>query len=105
MAVLFSATKQNISLYINNIYKEGELEEHGTVKEYLMVQAEGKRKVNRLITFYNLDTIISVGYRVKSFQGTQFRIWATQRLQRSSDPGLCHQRKTTGPKTVRNPNN
>lgn len=78
---LFGQTKQNISLHIANIYKEGELEKEATVKEYLTVQTEGNRKVSRKISFYNLDVIISVGYRVKSSQGTKFRIWATQRLR------------------------
>ena len=78
---LFGQTKQNISLHIANIYKEGELEREATVKEYLTIQTEGNRKVSRKISFYNLDVIISVGYRVKSTQGTNFRIWATQRLR------------------------
>lgn len=81
MATLFSQTKQNISLHINNCFKEGELEKAATVKEYLTVQKEGNRNVNRKIEYYNLDVIISVGYRVKSKQGTQFRIWATQVLR------------------------
>lgn len=81
LAELFQTTKQNISLHIRNIYKEGELQEPATVKEYLTVQQEGNRSVNRKITYYNLDLIISVGYRVKSHRGTQFRIWATQRLR------------------------
>ena len=81
MAELFQSTKQNISLHINNIYKEGELEKESTVKDYLTVQSEGKRQVKRKITIYNLDVIISVGYRVKSQQGTRFRIWATKVLK------------------------
>ncbi len=81
MSSLFDQTKQNISLHINNCYKEGELDKAATVKESLTVQQEGQRKVTRKINFYNLDVIISVGYRVKSNQGTQFRIWATQRLK------------------------
>ena len=76
MVELFSSTKQNISLHIKNIFKEGELNQNSTVKEYLTVQIEGTRRVNRKITIYNLDVIISVGYRVKSQRGTQFRIWA-----------------------------
>jgi hypothetical protein len=78
MVDLLKSTKQNISLHINNVFKEGELESKSTVKEYLTVQFEGKRKVNRSVKYYNLDVIISVGYRVKSKRGTQFRIWATQ---------------------------
>lgn len=81
MAELFQTTKQNISLHIKNIYEEGELEEISTVKDYLTVQTEGKRDVQRKINFYNLDVIISVGYRVKSHRGTQFRIWATKQLR------------------------
>ncbi len=80
MALLFNQTKQNISLHINNCYKEGELEKTATVKKSLTVRIEGGRKVERLIEYYNLDVIISVGYRVKSKQGTQFRIWAKNGL-------------------------
>jgi hypothetical protein len=78
MVELFQATKQNISLHINNIFKEGELAPDSTVKEYLTVQTEGKRQVKRIVKIYNLDVIISVGYRVKSKRGTQFRIWANK---------------------------
>jgi hypothetical protein len=78
MVELFSSTKQNISQHITNIFREGELEPNSTVKEYLTVQLEGSRKVKRKITRYNLDVIISVGYRVKSLRGTQFRIWANR---------------------------
>ena len=81
MAVLFQTTKQNISLHIKNVFDEGELEEISTVKDYLTVQTEGKREVRRTINIYNLDVIISVGYRVKSHRGTQFRIWATKQLR------------------------
>lgn len=81
MAALFQTTKQNISLHINNLFEEGELNREATVKDYLTVQTEGKREVSRSIEHYNLDVIISVGYRVKSNRGTQFRIWATQRLK------------------------
>lgn len=66
MVEFFNSTKQNISLHINNIFKEGELYATSTVKEYLTVQMEGERKVKRKLTLYNLDVIISVGYRVKS---------------------------------------
>lgn len=81
MATLFMQSKQNISLHINNCYKEQELDKFSTVKEYLTVQKEGNRSVKRTIEYYNLDVIISVGYRVKSKQGTLFRIWATQILR------------------------
>jgi len=81
MVDLFQTSKQNISLHIQNIFEEGELEESSTVKEYLTVRPEGPRQVQRSIAHYNLDMIISVGYRVRSHVGTQFRIWATQRLR------------------------
>ncbi len=81
MAELFQTTKQNISLHIRNIFEEGELDENSTVKDYLTVQLEGSRRVKRATQFYNLDVIISVGYRVKSHIGTHFRIWATKRLK------------------------
>lgn len=77
---LFERDKSVISRHINNIYKEGELDRIATVAKNATVQIEGKRKVEREIEFYNLDVIISVGYRVNSKQGTQFRQWATQRL-------------------------
>jgi hypothetical protein len=81
MAELFEATKQNISLHVNNVFKDGELEPGSTVKEYLTVQFEGKREVKRKVLYYNLDVIISVGYRVKSKRGIQFRIWANKVLK------------------------
>jgi len=81
MASLFNQTKQNISLHINNCFNEQELDRESTVKESLTVQNEGNRSVKRKIEYYNLDVIISVGYRVKSKQGTQFRIWATKILK------------------------
>lgn len=81
MADLFQTSKQNISHHINRIFEEGELAPEATVKNYLTVRQEGKRQVNRSLDYYNLDMIISVGYRVKSHVATKFRIWATQRLQ------------------------
>ncbi|MHB8276983.1 MAG: virulence RhuM family protein [Candidatus Humimicrobiaceae bacterium] len=89
IAELFQSTKQNISLHINNIFKEGELSKSSTVKEYLTVQNEGKRKISRNIEYYNLDVIISVGYRVKSHLGTQFRIWATKLLEEYITKGFA----------------
>lgn len=89
MAELFQTTKQNISLHIKNIFEEGELTENSTVKDYLTVQNEGSRKVSRNVTHYNLDVIISVGYRVKSLRGTQFRIWATQVLKEYMKKGFA----------------
>lgn len=81
MATLFNQTKQNISLHIANCFKEGELEKVSTAKKSLTVQKEGNRSVKRKIEYYNLDVIISVGYRVKSKKGTEFRIWATRILK------------------------
>ncbi|MEY4627826.1 MAG: hypothetical protein RLZZ595_152 [Bacteroidota bacterium] len=81
MAELFGQTKQNISLHVNNCFKDKELIKKSTVKESLTVQKEGSRTVKRKLEYYNLDVIISVGYRVKSVQGTQFRQWATERLK------------------------
>jgi len=78
MVALFQQTKQNISLHISNIYSEGELDRNATVKESLTVRMEGKRTVKRSVEYYSLDVIISVGYRVKSQTGTQFRIWANE---------------------------
>ena len=75
MVELFQTTKQNVSLHVGNVFKEGELEQEATVKEYLTVQNEGNRKVTRKVKYYNLDVIISVGYRVKSKRGTAFRTW------------------------------
>ena len=78
MTELFQTSKQNVSLHIQNIFADGELSEDSVVKESLTTAADGK---NYATKFYNLDVIISVGYRVKSLRGTQFRIWATQRLR------------------------
>lgn len=80
MADLFQSSKQNISHHINSIYEEGELLPEATVKKYLTVRQEGSRDVKRLLDYYNLDMIISVGYRIKSHIATRFRIWATQKL-------------------------
>ena len=93
MVQLFDSTKQNVSLHINNIFKEGELEPNSTVKEYLTVQIEGNRKVKRKVQIYNLDVIISVGYRVKSKQGTKFRIWANKVLKDYLLKGYALQQK------------
>ena len=78
---LFQKSKATISEHIKNVFEEGELDVSATVRNFRTVQTEGKREVERAIDYYNLDVIISVGYRVKSPQGTQFRIWATQRLK------------------------
>ncbi len=89
MAEIFDTTKQNISLHLNNIYKEGELNKFATVKEILTVQKEGSREVQRNIEFYNLDAIISVGYRVSSSKATLFRIWATNILKEYLTKGFA----------------
>ena len=81
MAELFQTSPQNITIHLKNIYEEGELEENSTCKDFLQVQKEGKREIERNQKFYNLDVIISVGYRIKSNVATRFRIWATQRLK------------------------
>lgn len=81
MVHLFNTTKQNISLHISNIFREGELRKEATVKEYLTVQTEGNRQISRKVLYYNLDVIISVGYRVKSQRGVQFRQWANKILK------------------------
>jgi hypothetical protein len=81
LAELFRTTKQNVSLHIRNIYAEGELLPEATVKDFLTVQTEGNRQVKRKVDFYNLDMIISVGYRIKSIVATKFRQWATRHLR------------------------
>lgn len=81
MADLFGVTPQNITLHLKNVYKSGELQEEATRKESLLVQVEGRRQIARKVLNYNLDTIISVGYRVNSHRATQFRIWATSVLK------------------------
>ncbi|MCD4794825.1 MAG: virulence RhuM family protein [Bacteroidales bacterium] len=81
LAVLFNRDIKTIGKHINNVFKEGELEETSTVANFATVQKEGNRTVERQIEHYNLDVIISVGYRVKSLQGTLFRQWATKRLK------------------------
>ena len=81
MAILFGKDKRTISEHIGNIFSEGELKKNSTIRKFRTVQTEGNREVERELDHYNLDIIISVGYRVKSVKGTQFRIWATQRLK------------------------
>ena len=80
IASLFEKNKSTISRHIKNIFDEGELEPNSTVANFATVQNEGGREVKRNVDFYNLDIIISVGYRVKSLRGTQFRKWATKHL-------------------------
>jgi hypothetical protein len=81
MAVLFDKDTDTIGLHLKNIFKEGELDQAATTEESSVVRQEGLRTVRRKVRSYNLDAIISVGYRVNSKKGTQFRMWATQRLR------------------------
>ena len=81
LAQLFECSTDNVSLHLRNIYKEKELEENATTEEYSAVQIEGKRKVKRKMTFYSLEVIIAVGYRINSTRGTHFRRWATDKLK------------------------
>ena len=81
LAELFQTTKQNVGQHIKNILADGELEASGTVKDSFTVAREGRRNVKRLVEHYNLDMIISVGYRVNSHVGVHFRRWATERLR------------------------
>ena len=81
MAELFDCSVENIIFHLKNVFESTELIEKATTKDYLVVQKEGKREVKRLVKIYNLDAIISIGYRINSLRGTQFRIWATQKLK------------------------
>ena len=81
LATLFDRDIKTIGKHISNVFKEKELDKNATVAKFATVQKEGDRTIERQIEYYNLDVIISLGYRVKSKQGTQFRIWATQRLK------------------------
>jgi len=89
MSELFQTTKRNVQMHIANVYSEGELEEGATMKESFTVRNEGKREVEREVAHYNLDVIISVGYRIKSLRGTQFRIWATKVLHEYIQKGFA----------------
>ena len=93
MAQLFEKNTDTIGLHIKSVYKTGELKEKGTTEKYSVVQTEGNRKVRRELNFYNLDMIISVGYRVNSKRGTQFRIWATQILKEQMLKGYSLQKQ------------
>ncbi len=90
---LFQVQPQNITQHLKNIYAEGELQETATCKDFLQVQAEGDRQVKRRQKFYNLDAIISVGYRVNSLRATQFRQWATQVLREFAIKGYVIDRE------------
>lgn len=93
MAELFDVTTANVNTHIKNIYEEKELVQNLTIKEFLIVQKEGVRKVSRSIEHYNLDVIISVGYRVNSKRATQFRQWATQVLKEFAIKGFVLDKK------------
>jgi hypothetical protein len=80
MAALFGKGRSTITEHIGNVYDEGELEQNRTCRKFRQVRQEGTREVVRELDYYNLDVIISVGYRVKSLRGTQFRIWATKQV-------------------------
>ena len=81
MSEVFDTTPENILMHLKNIFKDNELEESATTKDFLVVRTEGNRQVERKLKHYNLDAIISVGYRVNSKRGTQFRIWANNILK------------------------
>lgn len=81
MAKVFDTTSENIVMHLKNIFAEQELIEQATTKDFLVVRQEGSRQVRRKLKHYNLDAVISVGYRVKSASATKFRIWATARLK------------------------
>jgi hypothetical protein len=81
IAELFECSTDNVSLHLKNIYRDGELDEAATTEEFSVVRQEGQRQVKRNILFYSLEAIIAVGYRVNSTRGTQFRIWATEKLK------------------------
>lgn len=89
MAELFQRDKSTVSRHIKNIFAEGELQQEATVAKFATVQMEGNRQVTRDIEYYNLDVIISVGYRVKSLRGTQFRIWASSVLKEYMKKGFA----------------
>jgi hypothetical protein len=93
MAELFQVQPQNITMHLKNIYAEGELPEAPTCKEFLQVQFEGKRRIERKRKFYNLDAILSVGYRVNSVRATQFRQWATNVLREFAIKGYVLDKK------------
>ncbi|WP_215879646.1 RhuM family protein [Acidithiobacillus ferriphilus] len=88
MAELFATTPENILMHLKNVYQEGELRESATAKDFLVVRQEGKRQVKRQLKHYNLDAIISVGYRMNSTQATHFRQWATRVLREHLTQGF-----------------
>lgn len=93
MAELFDVEVNTINYHLKEIYKSSEIEQEGTIRKFRIVQQEGKRQVNREVDFFNLDAIISVGYRVNSVRATQFRQWATQVLKEYAIKGYVLDRK------------
>ena len=93
MATLFDCSTDNIGLHLKNIYASGELQKESTTEFFSVVQTEGKRQVNRKTLFYNLDVIISVGYRVNSIRATQFRQWCTSIIRQFSIRGYVMDKK------------
>jgi hypothetical protein len=93
MSEVFDTTPENVLMHLKNIYTSGELSQDSTAKDFLAVQTEGNRQVKRRLRHYNLDAVISVGYRVNSRRGVQFRIWATQRLRDYLVKGFTVNRK------------
>ncbi len=89
LAEIYNTTQANISMHVNNIYADGELDENRTYKKFLSVQTEGNRQVKRNIAHYNLDMIIALGYRIQSQIATRFRRWATQRLHEYIQKGFA----------------
>ena len=89
MAELFGVKVPAISKHLKNIFEEGELQQESTISKMETVQNEGTRNIKRLVDFYNLDAIISVGYRVNSYKATKFRIWATQILKKYMQKGFA----------------
>ena len=81
MSEVFGTTPENVQMHLRNVFSGGELEAQATTKDFLVVQTEGKRRVRRRLKHYNLDAIISVGYRVNSKRGVRFRQWATRALR------------------------
>ena len=91
MAELFDVDVRTISEHLSNVFSSGELEKEATIRKFRIVRREGTRNVTRSVEHYNLDAIISVGYRVKSATATQFRIWATKRLREIPSAGVQYQ--------------
>lgn len=93
MAEVFSTTPENVVMHLKNIFRDGELDEAATAKDFLAVQTEGKRQVQRYLKHYNLDAIISIGYRVNSTRATRFRQWATRVLREHLTQGYSLDRE------------